>query len=527
MVGRVAAAVGVLALAAASAPAAPSLRDPRLRVELVATNLSTSFADLVNSATFLSPSTLLIARRSDGVIRRVDLVPGQVVTPGPVVHDLDILAPSPDDGQAEYGVQGLTLHPSFATNRWVYVRYDRALSPGADTPQEQTQPFVTPIVNVTERYVFDPGLNAGAGGLVFDRLIRSASVPNLPHHGGQHAFGPDGKLYTLFGDQRLSGEVAFNGQPNFFFFRDVGVVSRLNEDGSLPADNPFGPGSGSPDPGATGAWYAYGVRNPFGLSFDPVTGALWITDNGEATFDEITRLVPGADSGATRVFGPLADPRQAGNASQLILLPGAVYVDPAFSWWRTVGVTGIAHLHGSALGEAFDDAIIVGNFNTGYLWLLRLNPARDGFVLQHPGLAGRVDDRSSFTADPVGTPAQELLLGTGFGGVYSGALFVLRSPDGLVYVLTYSGSLYRLSRACPADVAAIGGDPGADGQLTVDDIITFVNAFSDGAGCPSLTGRCCPADLTGVGGQPAGPDGQLTVDDIIEFFNTFSDGCTP
>ncbi len=76
-----------------------------------------------------------------------------------------------------------------------------------------------------------------------------------------------------------------------------------------------------------------------------------------------------------------------------------------------------------------------------------------------------------------------------------------------------------------ADVTDIG-DTGAgpDGQLTVDDIIAFVNTFSDGINCPG-SAPCNLADVTGIGGLPSGPDGQLTVDDIIEFVNAFSDGC--
>lgn len=79
-----------------------------------------------------------------------------------------------------------------------------------------------------------------------------------------------------------------------------------------------------------------------------------------------------------------------------------------------------------------------------------------------------------------------------------------------------------------ADLSEIGGtaeNPGlADGQLTVDDLIVFVNAFSDGLGCPGHT-PCNLADVTAIGGPPFGPDGQLTVDDIVAFVNAFGDGC--
>ncbi len=76
-----------------------------------------------------------------------------------------------------------------------------------------------------------------------------------------------------------------------------------------------------------------------------------------------------------------------------------------------------------------------------------------------------------------------------------------------------------------ADITDIG-DTGAgpDGQLTVDDIIAFVNTFGDATGCPG-TAPCNRADVTDIGDTGAGADGQLTVDDIIAFVNAFGDGC--
>lgn len=83
-----------------------------------------------------------------------------------------------------------------------------------------------------------------------------------------------------------------------------------------------------------------------------------------------------------------------------------------------------------------------------------------------------------------------------------------------------------------ADLTTLGGSPEdplpPDHQLTVDDLILFVNAFIDAAGCPGAGpgwGPCNPADLTALGGPPEGPDGQITVDDLIAFVNAFSEGC--
>lgn len=79
-----------------------------------------------------------------------------------------------------------------------------------------------------------------------------------------------------------------------------------------------------------------------------------------------------------------------------------------------------------------------------------------------------------------------------------------------------------------ADITEVGGTSEAPGlpdqQLTVDDLILFVNLFSDGTGCPGAT-PCSRADITGIGGPPESPDGELTVDDLIAFVNAYSEGC--
>lgn len=78
-----------------------------------------------------------------------------------------------------------------------------------------------------------------------------------------------------------------------------------------------------------------------------------------------------------------------------------------------------------------------------------------------------------------------------------------------------------------ADITDVGdsGD-GPDGQLTLDDILSFVNAYNDGSGCPGTPGEPCnQADVTDVGETGAGPDGELTLDDILAFVNAYSVGC--
>jgi hypothetical protein len=160
-----------------------------------------------------------------------------------------------------------------------------------------------------------------------------------------------------------------------------------------------------------------------------------------------------------------------------------------------------------------------------------------------------------------GGPGSELVMGGRFGGtgpvtyqwskdgqdlvdggrINGATTFELTINDSApqdegLYQLTVSGACgslvfdypIDLTPACNrADVTDIG-DTGAgpDNQLTVDDIIAYVNVFSDGTGCPGEPGvPCNMADITDIGDTGSGADGQLTVDDIIAFVNAFSDGC--
>ncbi len=521
-------AVTALAVASAALAHAPALAqnsvDPRLRIETAASNLSTGFANLISAWCFVDADTILIARRSDGVIRRLDLTPGQISQPGAVVHDLDILAPTPTDSQSEYGVQSITLHPQFATNGWVYIRYSKRLAStpaGQDTPQSQTSEFASPMDNVTERYIWNPAGNAGAGSLTFNATIRTARTQTRYHHGGPSAFTHDGKLITLHGDQRLTNDIAFNGGTQSFF-PDVSVVTRLNDDGTTPSDNPFVVAGA---PAFAHACFAYGVRNPFGLAIDPLTGRLWITDNGEASFDEINLVPAGANCGANDFAGPSTDPRQSppANVAALNMIPGAAYVEPQFSFLQTCGVTGIAFLAGSSLGPTFERDVLVGNYNSGLLWRMRLNAERSALVFQNATLQStRVDSRQPFSRNPVGTPAEENLLATGVGGAFTGVLGMAVSPGpaALPYVLCANGRLYRITRSCWSDVADTDGQPGADGVIDNGDFSAFFVAFFAPEGSPERT----PADVANTDGDP-GPDGAVDNGDFTLFFQQFFGGC--
>ena len=297
--------VALLAFGVATARA-QTLFDPDLEVEHAATALGGSVAELSTALIFVDADTALIASRADGRVRRLDLQTGAVVTPGAVVLDLDIVAPDASDSQTEYGVQAMEAHPGFVTNGLVYIRYDQSPMAGMDTPQGDVVlgpnfSASLPTTNVLARYIWTPEANGGDGALALDATIHTVTFDTRYHHGGPIAFGEDGTLYAIYGDLRRDSPLGWRAATagpllttNYAggVIDDLGVVLRLNDDGTVPADNPF---VGAP--AGDDRWYAYGVRNSFGLAIDPASDDVWVTDNGTAVFDEINRLVPGSNGG--------------------------------------------------------------------------------------------------------------------------------------------------------------------------------------------------------------------------------------
>lgn len=508
----------------------PATTDPALKIELVAQGLSTNFDSIVSAFCFLDERTALVVNRADGTIRRVDLIDGQVVGPGAVVANLDIVSATPGDNQSEFGVQGLIADPNFAQNGLIYARFDESPVPGSDYPQSSLTPGVAGSSSVI--WVFSWNERALAGfprGAPSTRVIRSSPNVFKFHHGGPLVFLPDGTLLASYGNQRLSFDLGINTAATSNF-QDVGVIVRLNVDGSIPSDNPFASAPGVPNNAR--AWYSYGWRNAFGMAVDPLTGKLWATDNGESIFDELNVVSPGMNGGSLAITGPLGHQRQTVTNPTLQTLPGSFYRDPVFSWYQTCGVTGIAFLAKSALGPGYRDRVIVGEYNWHYLWWMKLNPARDGLSLNHPGLQDRVDDRLSFTTNPVGTEAQELLLAINVGGNFNGVVCMNVGPDGLVYMITANGKMFRLSKKCWADIADDAGNVlpgiGVNGGINEGDYNAFFAAdgffFQAGMG-PSGIGESCDIADDAGNSPRQGPNAGVNEGDYNAFFNAFFVPC--
>ena len=138
------------------------------------------------------------------------------------------------------------------------------------------------------------------------------------------------------------------------------VLLRVTQDGKPVSDRPLG------NKYPLNLYYAYGIRNSFGIDFDPVTGRLWDTENGEDKYDEINVVKPGFNSGWSKIMGPLS--RSNISKAELVNFPGSYYTDPVFSWYHSIGVTDIKFLKSSKLGGKYKNNLFVGDINNGNLY---------------------------------------------------------------------------------------------------------------------------------------------------------------
>lgn len=206
-------------------------------------------------------SRLFVAQRI-GVIRILD-ESYNVVDPAFLAIDDRVLA-----GGIEQGLLGLAFHPDYANNGRFYVYY---------TDKDGRRQLSEFTVSATNPNRADPESER-----VLFEFEQPEGSTDIRHYAGQIAFGPDGYLYSAQGDGADSRDQGQN--PNTMF----AAISRLDVDNGdpygIPPENPFVAGGGAPE-----VW-AYGLRNPWRFSIDPVDGLIYIADVGHADQEEIDIL---------------------------------------------------------------------------------------------------------------------------------------------------------------------------------------------------------------------------------------------
>jgi glucose/arabinose dehydrogenase len=180
-------------------------------------------------------------------------------------------------------------------------------------------------------------------------------------------------------------------------------------------------------------YYAYGIRSSFGIDFDPVTGNLWDTENGPDFGDEINLVEPGSNSGWAEVMGLASAPENEGIdiEEDLVDFNGrGNYSDPEFIWQETVAPTAIKFFDSTKLGAQYENDLFVGDFKSALLYHFDLNEDRTALALP-----GELADKVANSPDELESVifGRELRISDLEVG-----------PDGYLYVLTYTGTIYRV-----------------------------------------------------------------------------------
>ena len=448
----------------------PSMLDPNLSVKTVVSGLSQP-----TSMAFIGNNDFFVLEKNTGKVQRV--INGVIQSTPPL--DLAV------NSASERGALGIALHPNFALNGFVYLYWTES-STGADSTATADVPL---LGNRVDRYIWN------SSTLTFDRnLIKLRSYQadaNQPlrgnHNGGVLRFGPDGKLYILMGDNGRRGLLQNNqlgpvpddqyGGPEPDNNHLTGFILRLNDDGSTPADNPFFNAT-TPLTGEAATnikkLFAYGVRNGFGMGFDPLSGNLWDQENGDDAFDEMNRVTAGSNNGWIEMMGPNSRVAQfkqiestygAGDLQQLrwpvsliadtpaaalarlYMLPGAHYNDPEFSWKYAVPAAPLGFVSGRGLGPQFEGDMFVGAARTflagGFLFRLKLTPDRLHFAFTDSRLNDLVaDNLDKFDI----TESESLLIGRDFGITTD----IVTGPNGDLFVVSNTNSsVYEISGKQP------------------------------------------------------------------------------
>jgi glucose/arabinose dehydrogenase len=389
----------------------PDLLDPNFSVEQVVSGL-----DLPTTMAFLGPDDILVLEKDKGTVRRV--TNGELLS-APLV-DFTV------GTQSERAMGGIAIsHLDSKTYVFLYLtELDKSYSDGDDLRQN-----VDPLGNRLYRYEF-------VDGKLINPLLL-LDLPALPgprHNGGAIIIGPDDNLYIPVGDvdgsyQGENYETQAQNYPDGVPVDGRSGILRITQDGQ-----PVGEHGILGDEIPLNLYYAYGIRNSFGIDFDPVTGNLWETENGPGNSDEINLVLPGFNSGWRQTMG-FAQSDDDFDLSNMVDFDGkGKYRDPELVWINTAGPTGIKFLSSDIYGPQYKNDLFVGDVHNGRLYHFKLNGDRTHLILEG-------DLASNVIRTPRAEGIDQILLGEGFGGITDLEL----GPDGYLYIVSIGqGKIFRL-----------------------------------------------------------------------------------
>ncbi len=416
------------------AVAEPLLNDPSLGVQLVSDGL-----ELPTSMAFLGPDDILVLEKEKGTVQRI--VNGEML-PEPLL-DVNVAT------QSERGMLGIAVAEKATLNAptYVFLYYTEAESLDGEDLSEKKDP----LGNRLYRYE-----------LVNDKLVNPKLLLDLPttpgfsHNAGVVTIGTDNNVYVIVGDLNYLNEPSGNtlsqnidGSP---LPDGRGGILRVTQNGEVVG----GVGIlGNEDP--LNKYYAYGIRNSFGIAFDPLTGKLWDTENGSKHGDEINLVEPGFNSGWRQVTGMSTSTlNNKFDRDNLVDFDGrGTYSEPELDWQAEVGPTAITFLNSDKLGDEYENDLFIGTaHNNGNIYNFDLSDDRTELILNGP-LADKVADNISEN--------QDIIWGEGFDIITDLEV----GSDGYLYVVSFGqGAIYRI---VPGEDSSNDDAVDDDAEVSIDE----------------------------------------------------------
>jgi aldose sugar dehydrogenase len=410
-------------------PALQSPYDRSLKVELVAQGLS-----FPTSMAFINDKGILVLEKDKGTVRLVSVDDDSLLK-----KEEEPILKVNVNAKGERGLLGVDT---------IINNYSKNNHPTTEVFLYYTES--DPLRNRIYKYQWDEERRFVNPQLILDL----PTEPGPYHQGGKLKASPDNKfLYAAIGDL-VSPNSKLQNYKNGKEPNDTSVILRISLDNSSSAADKnnnndhnifcYTNNTNDIEKGSNKhyCYYAYGIRNSFGLALDPITGHLWDTENGEDSYDEINLVKPGFNSGWIQVMGPINRNNNNNNdnntiQANLVNFNHSHYADPVFSWKYQIGITDIEFLNSSKLGTKYRNNIFVGDINYGNLYYFKVNDSRTGIEIDpmsaRSGLADLVaEDNSESSA---------ILFGRNFGRITD----IETGPDGFLYILSFeNGKIYRI-----------------------------------------------------------------------------------
>jgi aldose sugar dehydrogenase len=391
-----------------------TLSDPRLKVEVFATGLKEP-----TNMVFLDSGDALVLEKENGTVRKV--VDGKLL-PEPL---LDVNVATYDTR----GMLGIAVTKNATVGKqYVFLYYTEAKDGQGDGKDRCLSPsrcILGYLPNGNRLYRYE--LSEDGSKLINQKLIFSwPAVKSADHNGGEIIIGPDNNLFLIVGEAGNRSRVS-NKNISISIEGMAGILAFNHNGGPIFGNGLLGP----EDP--LNRYYAYGIRNGFGLDFDPVSGNLWDTENGPRYGDEINLVLPGFNSGWREVQG-LSEFKPRFDTTKLEDFGGkGKYRDPEFAWNQTVAPTALKFLDSDKYGKKYKDDLFVGSVGSnGDLYHFNMDSNRTKIQLE-----GQLKDRFANNYEEL----SNVIFGKNFGIISD----IEVGPDGYLYVVSFiRGEIYRI-----------------------------------------------------------------------------------